>query len=42
MKLLTRLRWWTLRPRVGRMIRRLELQLNNPNVRARYRRREKP
>lgn len=42
MKLLTRLRWWFIRPRVGRMIRRLEAQLANPAVIARYRRKEKP
>ena len=42
MTLLTRLRWWAIRPRVGHMIRRLETQLRNPAVIARYSRKEKP
>ena len=42
MKPLSWLRWWAIRPRVGHMIRRLEAQLRNPAVIARYSRREKP
>ena len=42
MKPVARLRWWIIRPRVSHMIRRLECQINNPIIRARYRRKEKP